>query len=105
MFDIQDIRALYNGHAVNYTKHFLKRLDERKIAKDEVASAIFSGGIIEQILDDEPLPSVLILGYNDDGKPLHIAISIDAAEIWLVTAYYPTLDVWEADYKTRKVIL
>jgi len=22
--------------------------------------------------------------------------------IWLVTAYYPTLDIWEADFKTRR---
>ena len=102
MFDIESIHALYRGNAIKYTKHFKMRTETRKIKKTEIAHALLTGEIIEQCLDDEPLPSVLILGYTQEDKPLHIAVSIDDDVIWLVTVYSPTLDIWEADYKTRK---
>ena len=52
--------------------------------------------------DDYPLPSILILGYTIEGKPIHVVIGIDDALLWLITVYFPSLDIWELDYKTRK---
>jgi len=105
VFDIESIQALFDGDAVNYRKHFTTRIEERNITKAEVAHAILSGEIIEQCPDDEPLPSVLILGYTKNNEPLHIAVGVDDYAIWLITTYRPTLDIWESDYKTRKVIV
>jgi hypothetical protein len=102
MFFIEDIRILYEKRAVELTQHFIKRIRERGIKLNEIRTAIMNGEIIEQYLDDYPNPSVLILGHIDENKPLHIAVGIDDEAIWLITAYTPTLDIWEADYKTRK---
>jgi len=104
MFDMESIQALYDGNAVKYTRHFRGRIEERNIKKSEVTQALLSGEIIEQSPNDEPLPSILVLGYTSDDKPLHIAVSVDDDVIWLVTAYFPTLAIWEANYKTRKVV-
>ncbi|MCL2605086.1 MAG: DUF4258 domain-containing protein [Defluviitaleaceae bacterium] len=104
MFDIESIQSLYNGNAVKHREHFILRIKERSIRRKEISHAILTGKIIEQYPDDEPLPSILILGYTKDNKPLHVAVSIDDDIIWLVTAYYPALDIWETDYKTKKVI-
>ncbi|MCL2499054.1 MAG: DUF4258 domain-containing protein [Defluviitaleaceae bacterium] len=102
MFDIDSVKALYKGSAVKYTRHFKNRVEEHGISKAEIAHVLLSGEIIEQYPNDEPLPSILIFGYTKNKKPLHIAVSLDDAVIWLVTAYVPTLNLWETEYKTRK---
>ena len=104
MFDMESIQALYDGNAVKYTRHFRGRIEERGIKKCEISQALLTGEIIEQHTDDNPLPSVLILGYTDDKKPLHIAVSIADDVIWLVTAYHPKPELWETDHKTRKAV-
>jgi hypothetical protein len=91
---------MYAKRAVELTEHFIGRIRERGIGLSDVKTAIMSGEIIEQSLDDYPNPSILILGVT--GKPLHIAIGVGDDLLWLITAYYPTLDIWESDYKTRK---
>jgi len=103
MFEIENIQAMLNGGAVDYSIHYRYRMKERNIKQSEVRQALLAGEIIEEVPDDEPLPSILVLGYTDTGKPLHIVISVDDYRICLVTVYVPTLDIWETDYKTRKV--
>ena len=103
MFDIESIQAMFDGNAVKYTDHFKLRLRERNIKFADVKKALLSGEIIEQCPNDRPLPSVLVLGYTNDTDPLHVVVGVDDALVWLITAYYPSLDLWEDDYKTRKV--
>jgi hypothetical protein len=102
MFDIRDIQALYSNHAVEYTKHFRVRLNDRVVTFKDVRAAIQSGEIIEEDLKDIPNPSVLILGYDRNNEPLHIAVGVGDDKLYMVTVYVPTLDIWEADLKTRK---
>ena len=103
MYDIESIRALYLHGAVEVTQHFHLRKKERDFKYSDVRNAIITGEIIEQCLDDYPNPSILILGYTRAKKPLHIAVGVDDDKLWLITAYFPTVDLWEADYKSRKV--
>ena len=104
MFDIESIRAMYIGRAVELTQHFHNRIKERGIKYADVKNAIEKGEIIEQILDDYPNPSVLILGLAHDGTPIHVAVGVDDDRIWLITAYFPTTDIWETDLRTRKKV-
>ncbi|MCL2355950.1 MAG: DUF4258 domain-containing protein [Defluviitaleaceae bacterium] len=104
MYDIESVQALYTNHAVEYSQHFRIRMKERNIKFVDVRMAVQSGEIIEQDLQDVPGPSVLILGYTRDNKPLHVAVGVDDAKLVLITAYFPTPTLWEADYKTRKAI-
>jgi len=105
MFDIESIQALFIGKAVYNSIHFKARRKERHIKPSEVEQAILSGEIIEEVSDDEPLPSVLILGYANEGRPIHVAVGVCDDYISLITTYEPTLDIWEADYKTRRTIV
>jgi len=102
MFDIESIRTLYNGKAVYNSLHFRARRKERSIKPSDIEHALLSGSIIEETPDDEPLPSVLVLGYTNEGKPLHVAVGVDDDKICFITTYFPTLDLWESDYKTRR---
>jgi len=104
MYDIESIQALYSNHAVEYSQHFRVRMKERNIKFADIRMAVQSGEIIEQNLQDIPNPSVLILGYARDKKPIHVAIGMDDAKLVLITAYFPTLTLWETGYKTRKVV-
>ena len=101
MFDIESIRAMIVGNAAKFTQHFKIRIKERGIRFSEVKQALLSGEIIEQVLDDQPIPSVLVLGYAND-KPLHVVVGIDDDLIWLITTYIPSNEIWKNDYKTRK---
>jgi hypothetical protein len=102
MYDIESIQAMYLGQAVQLTRHFHDRVKERSIKYADVRSAVMNGEIIEQCLDDVPNPSIIILGQNLEGKPLHVVVGVDDDKLWLITAYYPAPDMWETDCKTRK---
>jgi len=102
MYDIDSIRSLFIGRAVEVTQHFHNRIKERSIKYTDVSNAILNGEIIDQVLDDYPNPSVLILGKTADNKYLHVIVGVDDDKLWLITTYYPTLDIWNPDYKTKK---
>jgi len=104
MYDIETIQAMFSGNAVRATQHFKARIKERSIKTADVRRVIMSGEIVEECPDDLPLPSILVLGHTSDNKPLHVAVGIDDDMIFLITAYYPSNDIWETDNKTRKVV-
>ena len=104
MYDIESIQALYLNHAVEYSQHFRIRMKERNIKFTDIKMAVQNGEIIEQDLQDIPNPSVLILGYTHDNKPIHIAVGMDDAKLLMITTYFPVLTLWKSDYKTRKAV-
>lgn len=80
----------------------MKRFSERKIKYRDIISVINTGEIIEQYPNDYPYPSCLILGLDINEKYMHIVCGTDGEYLWIITAYYPSLDKWETDLKTRK---
>ena len=101
MIEMKEIRFLYAKKAVVLTRHFMERIEKRGIELEDIKSVVETGEPIEQYPDDYPHPSVLILGYTNN-KPLHVVIGVGGGFSWLITAYYPDLEKWERDYKTRK---
>lgn len=104
MFDIESIQAMFNGNAVKATHHFKARVKERNIKFADIRHVLVSGKIIEQCQNDQPLPSILIFGHTKEDKPLHIVVGIDDDLIFLITAYFPSAGIWEADNITRKAV-
>ena len=99
---IEDLRVLCTDETIMMTDHVLDRISERDIKYDDIKQAILSGEIIEQYPDDYPYPSYLILGLSVENKQLHAVIGMGKGKLWVVTAYYPSSDKWEDDYRTRK---
>jgi len=99
--DIEILRALCRDDKIKWTIHALKRIRKRKILSDAVINAVLSGEIIEQYQDDKYFPSCLIFN-NDYDAPLHAVVSAGNEILHIITAYCPTFDEWENDYKTRK---
>lgn len=102
MITIESLKLLNKLTNIAMTEHARIRLYERNISIDDIINGIHTGEIIKQYPDDKPLPSCLVLGLSIRMEHIHIVVSCDSDFIYLITAYFPDLDVWESDFKTRK---
>ncbi len=96
------IRKLCGNGKIKWTAHVLARLQERAINPSDVKECISRGEVIEEYENDYPHPSCLILGQTLDNRSLHVVIGITRESLWFITAYYPSLDKWNDNLKTRK---
>ena len=101
MYSIDQFRQLNEPKAMVLTQHSRKRFAERGISIDDIRYAFKTGEIIEQYPEDKPFPSCLILGYSAE-RALHVVASIDDDLVYIITAYAPSPEKWEANWKKRK---
>jgi len=73
------------------------------VAQSAVLDVILAGERIRDYTDDRPFPSALFLGYVG-GRPLHVVASCaeSSRRAFIITAYEPSLDVFEPDYRTKR---
>ena len=71
---IENLRTLAQGGQIFLTAHSQARLYERGI----------------------------LLGVNLAGRWLHVVCGIHEGALWILTAYWPDLDHWNATYTERK---
>ena len=102
MLKIDCLRGFFLDESIAITKHAKNRLTERNITIDDVKNAVRTGEIIKQYEDDKPFPSCLLLGVTERNKHIHAVVSADNEYLYIITAYYPDENEWEADLKTRK---
>ncbi len=71
--------------------------------QDVVLEVLIGGERIESYSGARPFPSALFLGYRGN-KPYHVVAAFDAAQarVYVITAYEPSLAVFESDYRTRR---
>ncbi len=96
------IQDLCTDKTIKITQHLFERLRSRNIKYMDVKKCIMHGEIIEYYPNDYPYPSCLILGYLEDGDPLHVVVGVGEGYLWIVTAYRPDNRHWRSDLKTRK---
>jgi hypothetical protein len=82
---------------ITLTDHLLTKMRQRQIRLKDIKNTIENGEIIEQYLTDYPFPSCLINGDN-----MHIVCSIGEGRLYIITAYRPSPEKWDADGKKRK---
>lgn len=102
--ELQEIQRLCVVGNIIWKDHAAKRLKERRISTYDVEKCIATGEIIEQYPTDYPVPSCLILGMSISNFHLHVVCSIHQGYVCIITSYFPSLDDWENDYKTRKAV-
>ncbi|MBS1249484.1 MAG: hypothetical protein MAG431_01064 [Chloroflexi bacterium] len=87
---------------IQWRLHALEQMMKRDISRKTVRSVLLHGERIEDYPDDWPLPSALFLGWAKD-RPIHVVAAFDkiAKIVYIVTAYEPTLDQFESDFRTR----
>ena len=104
VLEISLFRQLNSAENYVVTMHSRRRMSERGIFLRDVMDVVDHGEIIEQYPDDYPFPSCLILGLTVSNRFLHVVVGLNEGHIYLITAYYPNKDEWEADMKTRRVL-
>ena len=95
-------KAIEKGN-YEWKKHTLIRLAERNISQDTIFKVILKGEVIENYPEDQPFPSCLIFKMIEN-KPFHVVVSLDpqSQKVYIITAYEPTLDKFESNFKTRR---
>lgn len=101
---IENIQYYCLQAKIKWYKHALERMQERDISREDVKNCIMQGEIIEDYPDDFPYPSCLIFGYTVHNKVIHAVVSldIDSGFIGIITAYYPNIQKFKSDLKTRR---
>jgi len=94
------IAKLLESEEILISNHARVRMFERNVTTDELIAIISSGEIIEEYPDDEPCPSVLIMGLID-ATAYHTVIAICNDHIRVITVYIPEEDKW-IEYRRRK---
>ena len=87
-----------------YTFHATEEMNTEKvmISTAEVRQVIYRGRIIEDYPEDKRGHSALLLGWPETGRPIHVVCAPREDFLAIVTAYVPSLDKWENDFKTRR---
>lgn len=101
--DIGRLRSAVRAGRIQWQRHALERMVERGITTADVKAVLAEGQRIEDYPDAHPLPSALLLGWRGQ-RPLHVVAAFDRAETvaYVITAYEPNLEHFEADFRTRR---
>ena len=100
--NIEKLQEYYRQDRVIISIHAQERLRQRGIKTKDIRQCIMTGEIIEQYPEDFPFPSCLIFGYCNDKKIIHVVASDEGTMSRIITAYFPSLEKFEKDLKTRK---
>ena len=97
------LRQAVREGRVEWRKHVLQKLAERAISQQAVLDTLLTGERIRDYAEDRPFPSALFLGYIGT-QTLHVVAGCDETDrrAFIITAYLPSLDIFEPDYRTRK---
>ena len=98
--DIKDTarkKILYLPHAIRQMSR-----PERMISPDDVREVIRYGKIIEDYPNDPRGHSCLLLGFDNENRPIHVVCSPKEDYLAIITAYIPSLKEWKKGYQERK---
>jgi len=99
---LRSVQAEFRQGGYRLTVHALHEATKDRIAVKEVIEAILdeNAEIVEDYPDDPRGSSCLILGWTEEGRPLHVVVSYPPDPA-VITVYVPDPDRW-ADYRTRR---
>lgn len=103
MTEVAKIAAKIKGKKYEFSKHAFDQSIVRDIGVLEMEQAILQNSqIIEDYPTDKYGPSCLVLGYTQNGRPLHIQCSYPSRPlVKIITLYQPDPELW-IDDRIRK---
>lgn len=100
MIGKEKITDLIGSGEILISHHARVRMFERNISTDDLITIISTGEIIEDYPEDEPCPSVLMIGLIN-AVAYHTVIAICTDHIRVITVYIPEEDKW-IEYRKRR---
>jgi hypothetical protein len=94
--DIERVKALVRQRRYKTSHHAEVERETETITIDDIKTAILNGELLEDYPDDLRGHSCLMLGTAEDGRPLHVVLTILAQieEVLIITVYVPTPPKW-----------
>ena len=88
---------------VLFLPHGLRQMlrPDRMIRRAEVRRVIAEGELIEDYPEDARGHSCLLLGFGNEGRPIHVVCSAKEDYLAVITAYLPDEEEWSGDFKVR----
>ena len=100
---IEFIRRCVTQRRILWTYHVNMRLQGRFISRNMILDSVADYEIIEQYPRDKYLPSYLVYSrYQNRIFHVLFAIDVENDNVRIITAYYPNVEEWEEDLKTRR---
>ncbi len=101
--NIEELRNSIEADQLRITDHAEEEMANDQLTLEAVLVATTSGRIIEDYPADHPLPSCLVLGFTEEGTPLHSVWAYDenTGRSVLVTVYRPDPVRW-VDWRIRR---
>ena len=99
------IRTLVEIRVVRISEHGYDELAEDGLTVTEILSGIADARVVEDYPDYPKGPSVLVLQFDREGRPIHTVWGIPKGynrPAVLVTAYRPDPSRWEAGFMERR---
>ncbi|MBI4653438.1 MAG: DUF4258 domain-containing protein [Nitrospirae bacterium] len=90
-------RIIYTAHAVDEMN-----AEDELISVEEVRQVVFNGEIIEDYPEDKRGHSCLMFAMPDTKRPVHIVCAPKEEYLAIITAYIPSLEKWQEDFKKRR---
>ncbi len=97
---IKIIRKFAETEAIEFTLHAREKMYLRGINASNVKQTLLEGEIIEEYLDDKPYPSFLLCAKLDE-KYLHVVCAVAREQLFIITTYYPDVNIWLSHRKRR----
>ena len=92
---IHNIQQKVAQNAFEFSEHALTQSILRDISVQEVREALTTGEMIEDYPDDKYGPSLLILGFTGQQRPLHLQCTYPSWPIVkFITLYEPDPNKW-----------
>lgn len=87
-----------------YTNHALDEMnaEDEMITTAEVKEVISNGEMIEDYPEDKRGHSCLMFLMSKQQRPIHVLCAPKEEYLAIITAYVPSVDKWESDFKTRR---
>lgn len=98
----ETIRTLCAAGNWLISAHARKRMIQRGITTAEIERALLTGEIIEDYPDAYYGPACLLLALSSPGTPLHIVCGENGGSLFVITAYRPTPEKWDASFRKRR---
>jgi len=99
---IGEIRQRISQAQFEFSRHAIDQSIVRQISLQEIREVISTAEIIENYPDDKYGPTVLLLGFTNAGRPLHIHLNTPARPILkIITLYQPSPALW-IDFRFRR---
>jgi hypothetical protein len=99
--DIDWIKDKISGEDYEFAEHAEEERQADKILIEEIERALLNGEIIENYPDDKRGESCLVMGYGNEGSPIHaVCGKTNNGNLRIITVYVPAWPKWQ-DPKTR----